>query len=327
MNTNLVLREVTHRLLSHPACLAAAILVSLFTSNLRAAEAGKDSAELKVKWQVGKEYLQKIEMVQNQEISGASLPQTMKQLVTQIQQISLSVIKQRSGGGVELEMKILGQQFETKQGDRTIMKFDSASKQEDDAPTAAMFRKLIGAKITFLTDGNGMIEKVENFDAFMNQVMAGSPPELQGILTNMLSENTLKQMGMTSQGIPGKTVKIGDSWPQVIDMPMGPMGTLKLDMKYTFKGWENQDGKRTALLEHSGTVTSKKSSENSSMSMTIEDGKTSGKVWFDPVLGMVLKADARQDMNMKMTMQGQDMLIKIKQTVVNTLVSVKDIAK
>jgi hypothetical protein len=254
-----------------------------------------DAMEMKVKWQVGKRYLQRIEMNQDTDVTVPGTPQPMKQKTKQTQDISISAVKERDGGGLELLMEIVGEKLESGMGGRTFLNFDSSQDLQKDAgnPAAAMLRKLVNARVTYLTDATGNIQKVEGFDEFMDRVTSGAPAEMQALMKGMFTEDSVKQMGATAQGLPDKPVKVGDTWPVKTELNMGPMGVMVLNSTFTFKRWEQHDDRKCAVFESTGDVAAKSSGDSQPGSMNIENGKTFGKIWFDPALGMVVEAETR----------------------------------
>jgi hypothetical protein len=100
----------------------------------------------------------------------------------------------------------------------------------------------------------------------------------------MLKEDYFKQMAHFGDTLPGRRVNAGESWPSKTDVIMGPMGTVTIDLTHTFKGWDQRNNKRMALLESSGTITGKgeQGAGPMGMSAVIDDGMMKGKSWFDP---------------------------------------------
>lgn len=285
--------------------------------------------DLTAKWQVGKRYLQRMEMVQTQEISVPNLSQSIKQVVSQNQDIAFTALKELAGGGKELEMEIVSQKMEVKMGDQALMKFDSTADPKEDGnnPVAAAFRNILRIKVKFLTDAAGAIQKVENYKAFLDQATSKGSTEVQSMLKNMLSEENIKRMGLAAPGLPGKPVQVGDTWPSQVDLDLGSMGKISINMNSVFKGWEAKGKAQCALLEHSGSITNQPGKDKDSIKMTVENGHSSGRIWYDPSLGMVSEVVANQDMVMKMNAASQNATIRLAQQVTTRLVEVKDAPK
>ena len=137
----------------------------------------------------------------------------------------------------------------------------------------------------------------------------------------MFNEGYLKQMVGDSRYLPSKPVQPGDTWPVQMDMSMGELGTMEMNYNITFQSWE-QHGKRTcARLEFQGTVKNKPEpkSKPAGMTMTIQDGNSSGVSWFDPELGIVIETTINQDMKMTMTMPMNQRGKAVTQTMTNIM--------
>jgi len=289
-----------------------------------------DPVEMKIKWEVGKRYLQRLEMAQTMDMNMPGSSQPVKQEMKQSQDIGISALKERDGGGDELEMEFLSVAMDMKMGDAPVMSFDSKQGGQDNSanPAAAVLGKMVGSKIKFLTDPSGKIESVEGYQEFQDHVINGSAPEMQAMMKGFMSEDNLKQMFTTSMGLPDKPVKIGDNWPVKMEASLGPMGKIVLNLNYTFTGWEQHDDHKCAVLEYVGDISMKPGGDaGANGAMSIEQGKASGKTWFDPEMGMIKETAGKQDMTMKINAQGQSIATQMHQNLDTKLVEVTDIAK
>jgi hypothetical protein len=192
---------------------------------------------------------------------------------------------------------------------------------------ASTIRKMIGARLKLLSDADGKVDKVEGYSEFMGRIAGGGKPQDRAMMQSFFNEDTLKQMCAWAKAVPSHPVKTGDTWPVKLDVSMGPMGTMIMDLKYTFKNWEQHDDRKCARLEYKGTMTSKPSGVPTPMAMKIEKGQLSGTTWYDPELAMVVDTVSDQDMTMKITMQGKPMNSKIAQKITVKLTEVTDLAK
>ena len=266
-----------------------------------------EAARLQIKWPVGNRYVERMELKQNSEMVMPQMPQPMKQELTMGEEYALSVLQERAGGGRELEMEFLAIQMNMSAGGQPPMAFDSkgAAIDEESNPLAGALRKMIGSRLKLLTDASNQVEEIEGFNEFFAKVSVGLPPQVQGMMSGMLSEDQLKQMAGQglSHMLPDKPVKPGDSWPVNFDLSGGPIGTINLDLNYSFKRWEDHEKRNCALLDFGGTMTSKDGQTAGPMGVkvVIENGSMSGKTWFDPDLGMAVGSDIDQVMKLLIT--------------------------
>jgi uncharacterized protein DUF6263 len=284
----------------------------------------QDPVELKLKWSPGTRVVQRIQTIQDSEITIPSMPKPMNQTMNQTQEFAISVLKARPTGGYELEFEFLSMKMDMEQMGRK-QTVDCATKPTD--PIGRTTCGLVGGKVRFLLASNNTIEKVEGFDALMGKLTAGSPPEAASMLKGMFNEETIKQMSssMFTQGLPEKPVKLGDTWPFRMEMPLPNMAVLLFEAKSTFKGMQPRESRQVALLEFSGTLSSKPL-PGATMSVTLKDGASTGKTWFDPTLGMAVESAVEQSMTLDMKLPaaqgGQNISTKMKQRIGTKLVDV-----
>jgi hypothetical protein len=224
------------------------------------------------------------------------------------------------------------------QGSRTLVDYDSEKKLSNDpkqrelAAMEKIFQKIIGAKIQFYLDASNQVERIDGVDALMSRLAAGGQTDAAASLKSMFNEDTLKQM-ISGQHLPPKAVQPGDTWPVHIDMAMGQLGTMSTDYSFNLASWEKHGVRNCARLEFQGTMKSKSDAGAlpSGMTMSVQDGDSSGVSWFDPELGLVIETTMNQ--NLKMTMSipmkvmgkaaDQTMSMLMKQAITVKLESVK----
>ncbi len=287
--------------------------------------------ELKAKWPVGKRFVTRSDSSVETETTLPNATQPTKASINQSQEVAISVLKEREGGGRELEVEFLTQRAEQKSGAFTIV-FDSKSDPKSDRTnTAAVaftpLRKLIGLKLKFFTDAAGKVEKVEGVDELRKKALVGVPLVQQAIVAQVFSEDNLKKMAVPPVGLPDKPVKSGETWPLQTLMPVPPLGALQMDATYTFKGMEDHAGRKCALLDQSGTITNRPPAgpANTAAALTIEGGKISGQTWFDPNLGLPAESIADLSLTAKRTLPQGAFIVSIKQKTTTKLTSVSDI--
>ena len=282
-------------------------------ASTNASAGGGEAVDLRLKWPVGKRYLQRMEVAQESETTIPGVPLPTKQELAQSQDYSLTVLKEREGGGQELELEFVAQKIDSKVAGRTSVTFDSKSDAKGDRTNAVAgaLRKLVGVKIHYLTDTNGRIDKVVGAQELQGKLLATVNQQARALLTPFLAEDNLKRVVTLDIDLPTKPVKVGESWPVQRDSLMGQLGTLQISTTNTFKGWEEHAKRRCAVIEFTGSVAGKPGAPAapaaSLVSMTVESGRISGKSWFDPVSGMIVDSYSDQELTMKITTAGRTM--------------------
>ena len=289
-----------------------------------ASAANNNPVEMKIKWAVGKKYVMRMELNQETETTVPSQPQPMTQDLKLAQDFDISALKELDNGGWQLELEFEDATMDVSQGGRSVLSFDSAQSSAADTnnPVAPILRAMIGAHLQYFTDADGKVEKIEGVEDMVNRVAATGNPQQQAMFKQMFSEDTLKQYGSFGDALPNRTVNIGESWPIEKDI-VSTVGTLTLDMKYTFKNWEQHGDRKCAHVEDTGDVTSKSVSAAMGAVVEIQKGKILGDFWFDPESGMIVDANNDQNITMKITTQTQTFMQQLSQKVRLTLVDVQ----
>jgi hypothetical protein len=284
---------------------------------------GRGAVDMKLKYEVGKRYHQRIIIAQDQTMNMGE--RTMDMSMQQTQDVSLSVLRAREEGGYEIEMEWRSMAIHMNMGLMAIS-YDSNNPNDANNPLVDSIGLLVGSTVLFTLDASNRIESVSGMESLMKKVMELEDLQAIGMFKQMFSDDALKQMinqGM-AQGLPDHAVTVGDTWPYSADMPMGTMGTIHVKADYRFDGWEEHDGHRCALLTHTGTISMDPSSGSNPMgiTMSITEGDSAGKTWFDPALGQAVEIEATQNMQLNLSGETFSGTSKINQVIKHTLLEV-----
>lgn len=276
--------------------------------------------QLAQKWTDGEQIVKHIDMKMNMEINLPNQPDPMKQDINLGEKYGLAVSKAESGSKVEMEF--LSLRMDSSQAGRTNFSYDSEAKGDvpKDRTVAAItkgLQNMIGAKIDFFLNATNGVDRVEGVDALMTRLAAGGPAVRNSGIKNMFNKGNLQEMIGESQYLPPHPVQPGDQWPVQTETDLGEMGTLSVSRNVTFAQWEKHGPRMCARLEFDGTFKGKPSDTPNAtgMTMTIQDGTTSGVSWFDPELGTVIDSDANQDLQMGMSIPMREQGKMVTQTV------------
>jgi hypothetical protein len=264
--------------------------------------------ELKLKWPLGEHVVYEMTMKMNSEftVPGQSTP--MKQEMTMGQEYGLTVFKALPDGGHEVEMEFLNARMKMGMGGKTMMDYDSRKKSsaEKADPVGDIFGKIVGAKIQYFLNASNEVDRLEGINELMQRLSSGPQAAALAPLKSMFSDGYFKQMMSQNRFVPPKPVQPGDTWPVQMEFPMGGIGTMGLDYKFTFQSWEKHGLRECARLEFEGTIKNKpdldQKANPSGMSIGNLDGTTSGTSWFDPELGIIIDTTMNQDISMVMNM-------------------------
>ena len=299
-------------------CPAAFVAACLAANTLLAAV----PVEMKIRWPAGKRLVRHVETTQDVKVSGESLPAPLEQNSLQARDYSLTVTGPR-----EIELEIRGLKISnTSQGKTMVFDSRTAPKQGEDG-FFPLLRRVVGARARCLIGEDGRIEQVADYPEWIGRVTAGAPANNTVALTNMFSEENLKQLGATPSGLPAQPVKIGEHWTTEREQRLAGGVTLVTKLRYTFTGMADRDGRKCAVWEHSGTITSKPAPAGSARTTKVESSKVTGKTWFDPGLGVVVEGTVTQEMTLVSTGPEGSVTNEFRTKITNRLVELADAPK
>ena len=261
--------------------------------------------ELKVKWTVGRKYDFRMESTETMAGEMPGYLQPTKQIMHRSQDLTVSVLKELGNGGRQLELTFVAQKADMFQGDRKSMSFDSAQDPSRDSlnSAASMLRKMVGGRLQYLTDENGKVEKMEGFEPLLARA-AGTNRQARGLFQQIFNQEELKRYAEFAEGMPGRPVKPGDTWP--VQGEMGtPGGPVSWNLKNTFKEWAQRSDHTCVRMQFSGDLSLKSDPAGGPGGFKLENGKISGESWFDPELGMVVDLAGEESMTLKIQDQGK----------------------
>lgn len=291
-------------------------------------DAARGPIGMEMKWQAGKKYVMRRETTQTSETKQPNQPKPVKQLVKMAQDFNFSLVKELDNGGWQLQLEFEGLTMEVTAGDRKVFSADSTQNSAQDAknPVGARLRKMVGARLQYFINANGKVEKMEGYQELVNRV-AGANPQEQAAFRDLFNENTLKQYGSIGEDTtPRRVVKLGDSWAIRLEVP-ADIGNLNLDLKCTFKNWEQHADHKCMRIKFTGNFSPKAAANTPIVPVKLEKGTLSGELWFDPDLGMVVEMAFDADMSLKINERGQILTVPSNQKTRLALVAVEDLAK
>jgi hypothetical protein len=280
--------------------------------------------EMKIKWTVGKKYSLHMELNQSTKTDVPNQPQPVVQEVKLAQDFDISALKELDNGGRQLELEFENETMDVSQGGRSVLNFDSVQSpaQDTNNPVAPMLRAMIGARIQYFTDADGKVEKMEGVDELMNRIAATENPQQQMMFKQMFSEEAFKQYASFADAMPDHPVNIDDSWPLKKDVSTS-IGVVTVDMKYTFKNWEQHGDRQCAHIEVAGDISTKSTSTTLGAVVEIKSGEISGEFWYDPASGMIVDMNTDQNLKLNITTRTQTMTAEFSRKMNVTLVDVQ----
>jgi hypothetical protein len=157
---------------------------------------------------------------------------------------------------------------------------------------------LKGATFKLTIDSKGEVTKLEGYEDFIKKLSSENDATAK-MIKAFMNEETLRAMASENFAfLPNKPVSKGDTWKRTQTVPLGPLGTLKGETTYTYKG-PGKDGEEIPFEQ---TLTySPPKEDDAGLPFKITKGemkaeKATGSLVFDASKGRLV----RSDMTMKM---------------------------
>jgi hypothetical protein len=152
---------------------------------------------------------------------------------------------------------------------------------------------LKGATFKLTLNTKGEVTKIEGYDEFMKKLSADN--ELAGkMLKSFMSEETIKATaGESFAFLPPKGVSKGDTWKRSQAVPLGPLGSLKGETTYTYKG-PGKDGEEISFDQSLEYAPPKEGDDSLPFKITkgeMKADKASGSMTFDASKGRLVKTE------------------------------------
>jgi hypothetical protein len=160
-----------------------------------------------------------------------------------------------------------------------------------------------GATFKVTLNGKGEVTKIEGYDDFVKKLSADN--ELAGkMIKSFMTEETIKTTASENFAfLPPKPVSKGDNWKRSQAVPLGPLGSLKGETTYTYKG-AGKDGEEIAYDQTLEYSPPKEGDDSLPFKITKGDmkaEKASGTMVFDANKGRLVKTDLSMKMKGSMT--------------------------
>ncbi|MFO0889172.1 MAG: DUF6263 family protein [Isosphaeraceae bacterium] len=184
--------------------------------------------------------------------------------------------------------------------------FDSQAEQAPEGPIAGilvpLLKGLVGAEFTFKMNGMGELTEVKVPQKLLDSLKNAGPAANAG---GMFSEEGLKNLiSQSSLSLPEAALEPGKSWDQKSRLAMPMIGTMVMDKTYTYQGPAG-GGAGVHKIELKTKVNLEPAADsNVAVKITSQEGK--GEFSFDPQAGRVVKSRIDDQMQMSLSVQGQN---------------------
>jgi Family of unknown function (DUF6263) len=262
---------------------------------------------LKITWHTGKKYDMEMDLNRSMDMNLPGQPNHQVTVTKLTQGLRYSPVKDLDSGGHQVELEFTSQNLDITQNGKELLSYDSTQNtpikpDSPAAPVAAAMQAMLGAPLDYTFAADGSVEKIDGIDSLTSRITAAVPNQrLRASLQQLYDQDTLKQYGQFSQSLPDHPINIGDSWSSSQDINT-PIGVITADSTYTFKDWEQHDGRNCVHFLITGDLKTKiASAATIGVVIKIDKGTVKGDAWFDPDLGMFVDINTDQDLALNFT--------------------------
>ncbi len=207
------------------------------------------AVELRLKWQPGKRYVfdNTADSSMKMPLPGQGLIETKGRMVMRVHN---DVSPHEKGLRVSQAFDSIRMRQEM-QG--LVMEYDSSDPSKGGGLLGTVLKPMTETKFAAIYDKKGKVVGTEGLD------------KVQGADQLGMGKEELEAMArQSSEFLPGKDVKPGDTWKSEVELPMGELGT-KVTIDYTLK-LENiveQEGRKVARISLAGKMKAPEAGESS----------------------------------------------------------------
>lgn len=273
----------------------------------------EDARELKPDWKVGTRYVFENtgSMRQTMEyLDAAGAPPKMEMTGESAMTIDVSVLSARDGGGWETDLRMPRRAESGKMGQRTMsMSTDDEEAAGEPNPVLAAWKKYARQVFRVTLDASGKVVAAQGMKEFCQAEGLRLGPKGAEFLEMQMGESNARTIFdyILRMGLPSKPVRKGDSWTWEESRPIETV-EARDTLSCVLKDWVEKDGASCALIEFSGTtaVGAVEAEELPGMRTEMKDGKVSGRVWFDPELGVPREVQYRMTITVNRQMPSRE---------------------
>jgi hypothetical protein len=281
---------------------AAAIVLATWLCT--AAQPGFGADTLRWKFKPGETL--RYTMVQDTTQGMKAMGQEFKTSLNQTVDLHWGVKSVASDGVAELSQTI--DRVRTKvDSPGAAFEFDSQSDKVPEGQVASLLtpllKALVNAEFTFKMNARGELSDIKVPKKLIDTLKTAGPEATGG---SMFSEEGLKNLiSESSLVLPEGPVEKGKTWKQPARLPSPMLGTMVLDKTYTYQGAGGAaDGVVTIGLD---TKVSLEPAADSNVAVKISSQDGRGEVSFDPNAGRVVSSKIIEQLQLSLTIMGQEM--------------------
>ena len=208
--------------------------------------------------------------------------------------------------GLDLELRTL--QLEMSLGDNFTTTYDSENRVIGTFgdPTAEALQNIVGAHLRYVLSASNTVMRLDGIKELNDRVLSGNKRNSAGsIVRRYFNASYFKQL-VEMNALPTGPLRVGDSWPMRRELSYSSAGAVaRIDVTCTFKGWQQREKRKCALLEFTGAIKPPRPEDRPARIVGARDvsGNLIGKTWFDPESGFAIETITDQTLTYQSTVR------------------------
>jgi hypothetical protein len=277
--------------------MAAALLTALAATAVQ--------AQTTLQWKFRKGETLNYQLTQKINVTMSVNNQNIKNNMVQTIDIIWTANDVTSDGTADLTQKIdrIQMTMDSPFGGKT--EYDSKEGKKPEGPIGQQINPvldaMVGAEFSFKMNRKGEVSDVK-LPSKLVDALKNSPAMAQA--GGMFSEDGMKNMiTQSTLSFPAGPIHKGQNWSKTIEVPAGPLGTMRFDNTYTYEG--PSSGQEKISLKSKMDL---KPAENSPLEAAVKSQESEGSFLFDGKKGRLDESEVKQTMELSLKVQNMELV-------------------
>lgn len=269
-------------------------------------------AQTTLRWQFqpGQEFLQQI--TQEMVLTGGAQKLETVQTIDAVWKVG-AVDPQ---GTAEVSQEIQRIRMKMVRPDGTS-EYDTASDQAPQGLLAIMapaLKAMTKVKFTMKMNSQGEVLEADVSQSTLDAMKAIAGAGQAG--ATFSKEQLVAMIKKGTPPLPKDPVNKGDTWSRAMELELpGGMGNMASEMKLTYGGPEQVEGKTLERIDMDVTANVKPVGTGAPLAATLKVDKSRGTIYFDNAAGRLSHSETAQELTMQLSMGGRSMTQTIQQNI------------
>jgi hypothetical protein len=250
------------------------------------------AVELRAEWKPKHHYDVTLLLEQSTQVRNRNTDEDFDRDITFRLDFDTAVLGDPGARPQSLSLSLNGLMFQLIREDIPLIHYDTRSKVamlEDDQRTTEALDKLVGSRWRYRIAPDGSVGAAEIETNTPSSKALDSGSKVMGVsLVRRLFNPQFFRPFLELDYLPTNSVRVGESWPVERLLNAGTVGSVLFKGTCTFRGWQDNQGRRCARLDMAGEVVppsgrlAGRSNRIIRGSSALEKGTLTSRIWFDP---------------------------------------------